>query len=811
MPSIWSPGKRILGYQIDSVLAEGPSGGIYRGHDGLTEVILKQLQFAGLTDWEQLQAFEREAQMLTRLEHPRIPRLVAWHESEGTYVLVQSALPGENLKARLALWQPTEAEIANIAAQVLGILTSLQHFQPPILHRDIKPSNLMIDNNELVYLIDFGAAVQGLGPVSVSGTPGYMPPEQYAGRPGPQSDLYALGATLIELFGHSPNNLTQTHGQIDFRPYLRCSIAFANWLEILVHPDPELRFQTAREALSALPNLYSREKMPPSPALKQTQTLKPSDRSQTMTQPEPFTAPLNQRYELRQCLQIEGGVSTWQGQDLLKQTSVLIKRLQIAQLNSIKQLELFERELETLQTQPDLPTPRLLEHLQAEHEHYLILEDLPGVTLQQRLDQGWRASEAEVWQLARQGLETLQRLHQLGLVHRDLTPAHLLWHEQQLYLLNFGGVQQWFRAQGSGGSTVIGSFGYCAPEQLLGQASPQSDLYALGMCLLQVITGRHPAELPWSGQKVELSGLGISDALSRWLSSLIEVRPDQRSPSAERALQALRQQESVFRDLQKRDHLASPEVQLSRKQTLATQEAHYQNSSSAYSHLAGNPWGLYLQQLNLPEPPPRLKIQPKTDQFEVVIPLARQTRQPRLLKALKRAKRAQTAFIWSLAPAGLSLWGLWLLQNKGIPPLVWGLLLIAPSLSMLLLVGIFRGRRLMAQPWLSDLILSFDGQQLSCRAAYAEDWDEQLRQRKPAQRHDIRIFETDTFTQLKWQAEPTPAPFEGEFYRLSAPAQPDSPVCYLQPQDLAWLEQALPVILSQPQLLNKSQTPKALS
>ncbi len=97
--------------------------------------------------------------------------------------------------------------LKQIAKAVLEVLIHLHHRYPPIIHRDIKPSNILLTrrfeySEGQVYLVDFGsvqAAACERGTITVVGTYGYMPPEQFGGRAVPASDLYGLGATLIAL------------------------------------------------------------------------------------------------------------------------------------------------------------------------------------------------------------------------------------------------------------------------------------------------------------------------------------------------------------------------------------------------------------------------------------------------------------------------------------------------------------------------------------------------------------------------------------------------------------------------------------
>ncbi|BAY82535.1 serine/threonine protein kinase [Calothrix parasitica NIES-267] len=226
-------------------------------------VILKFLPFGEQFQWQDLKLFEREADILQQLSHPRIPNYRDYFSIEDKnnwFALVQEYIPGESLKQLIDKKQRfTEEELRNIAQDILEILCYLHTLNPQVIHRDIKPSNLIIGEAKKVYLIDFGAvqdsaAAKG-ATFTVVGTYGYAPLEQFGGRTVPASDLYALGATLIHLAtGIIPADLPQNNMRIQFQDKVSLSNNFIHWIEKLTEPDIENRFTTASVALEALKN-----------------------------------------------------------------------------------------------------------------------------------------------------------------------------------------------------------------------------------------------------------------------------------------------------------------------------------------------------------------------------------------------------------------------------------------------------------------------------------------------------------------------------------------------------------------------------
>lgn len=256
-------------YQLQKMLGQNAGRQTWLAEDLETKnrqkVIIKLLPFSPQIQWEELKLFEREAQVLKHLNHPRIPRYRDYfsvNEIETTgltwFGLVQDYIPGLSLRQMLDTGKRfTEDEVKQIATQILKILIYLHELSPAVLHRDIKPSNLIIGQNGQVYLVDFGAVqdrakAEGVT-FTVVGTSGYAPPEQLWGKAVPVSDLYALGATLIHLLtGTAPADLPQHQMRLEFRDKVNIDRGLANWIEQLTEPAPEKRFASAKEALGEL-------------------------------------------------------------------------------------------------------------------------------------------------------------------------------------------------------------------------------------------------------------------------------------------------------------------------------------------------------------------------------------------------------------------------------------------------------------------------------------------------------------------------------------------------------------------------------
>lgn len=254
-------------YQLQQVLGQAAGRETWLATDlsDQSMVVVKLLVQNPQLQWQDVKLFEREASVLQNLQHPKIPRYRDAFQTESTQTsnviwlgLVQDYVPGTNLQKLLDHHgRLTEKQARKIAIATLQILIDLHELNPPILHRDLKPSNLLLGDDNQIYLVDFGAvqnrAQTERATMTVVGTYGYTPLEQFRGQTVPASDLYALGATLIHLLtGIMPADLPQKQLRLQFADRVVLSPSFRQWLEILVEPALEHRFSTARQALETL-------------------------------------------------------------------------------------------------------------------------------------------------------------------------------------------------------------------------------------------------------------------------------------------------------------------------------------------------------------------------------------------------------------------------------------------------------------------------------------------------------------------------------------------------------------------------------
>lgn len=160
----------------------------------------------------------------------------------------------------------------------------------------------------------------------------------------------------------------------------------------------------------------------------------------------------------------------------------------------------FQREADMLAQLSNEHIPRVFDRFSAENHHYLVMEYIDGITLEQKLNEaGGKLPEHTVIELALQVLDTLEYLHNLEppVIYRDLKPSNLmLTASGQVKLIDFG-IARLFQPLSN--ATMIGTQGYAPPEQYRGKVESRSDLYALGATMHHALSGRDPAlEPPFS-------------------------------------------------------------------------------------------------------------------------------------------------------------------------------------------------------------------------------------------------------------------------------------------------------------------------
>jgi len=206
-------------YRILRQVGAGGFGAVYEAEDTQEQrrVAIKELSLAGLTSQQVAEAtnsFHREAELLSRLRHPGIPRMYDQVRESEHWYLVMDFIEGQTLEAYLAQMPGGRLPLGQalqIALQICDVLECLHTHQPKVIFRDLKPTNLMLTPDQQIKVIDFGVArfyKPGKPKDTIAfGSPGYAAPEQYGrSQTTPRSDIYSLGALLHQMLtGQDPS------------------------------------------------------------------------------------------------------------------------------------------------------------------------------------------------------------------------------------------------------------------------------------------------------------------------------------------------------------------------------------------------------------------------------------------------------------------------------------------------------------------------------------------------------------------------------------------------------------------------------
>lgn len=204
------PGQRIGAYEILEEAGRGGMGVVYRARDTRLGRDVAVKCVAEGASASQRARLEHEARLAARLAHPSIATIYALEEAPaagsepGQLYLISEFVAGETLRTRLARGPLPERDLMRFARAIADGLAAAHH--EDIAHGDLKPENVVVRADGQIKILDFGLAEMRREPAPVvprealTGTPGYMAPEQLRGQPAdPRADVFAFGVLLFEM------------------------------------------------------------------------------------------------------------------------------------------------------------------------------------------------------------------------------------------------------------------------------------------------------------------------------------------------------------------------------------------------------------------------------------------------------------------------------------------------------------------------------------------------------------------------------------------------------------------------------------
>lgn len=259
-------GKRLSGrYKLLKMIGGGGMANVYLAYDSILDrdVAVKILRLDYANNEEFIKRFHREAQSVTSLSHPNIVNIFDVGEEEGIYYLVMEYVPGQTLKQYIQQHGMLSVQEAlDIMEQLTSAMAHAHHFE--IVHRDIKPQNILMRDDGVVKVTDFGIATATTATTithtnSVLGSVHYLSPEQARGGiANKKSDIYSLGIVMFELLtgrppfsGESAVSIALKHLQNDTPSPKRWNPDIPQSVENIVlkatAKDPFYRYQSADE------------------------------------------------------------------------------------------------------------------------------------------------------------------------------------------------------------------------------------------------------------------------------------------------------------------------------------------------------------------------------------------------------------------------------------------------------------------------------------------------------------------------------------------------------------------------------------
>jgi serine/threonine protein kinase len=210
----------------------------------------------------------------------------------------------------------------------------------------------------------------------------------------------------------------------------------------------------------------------------------------------------------------------------------------------------FEREAKILsQLGSHAQIPRLLDYFQVDGEFYLVQEYIRGRTLAKEIKTKGTLSELEVKNFLREILPVLSYIHEHQVIHRDIKPPNIIrcQDDGRLVLIDFGAVKEQFvhvsqNTQRGATTHFVGTLGFAPPEQLALRATFSSDIFALGVTCLYMLTGKPPMEFsydPTTGEVNWQEYVDVSEHFGKILDKMLRVSVRDRYQSADEILRIL--------------------------------------------------------------------------------------------------------------------------------------------------------------------------------------------------------------------------------------------------------------------------------
>lgn len=492
-------------YDVTERLGEGSQASVYLATHRLLhrQVALKVLRSSGDPSQHMVERFVKEARALARLAHPAIVEVFDVGEIGGHTYFALSYLKGGTLDDRIKkqFKLPVRDAVA-VGAQIGG---GLAHAHGRgVIHRDVKPANVLFDEAGNSVLADFGVAkilaeTRLTATGSMFGTPLYMSPEQFAGKPATQlSDLYSLAATIYKaLTGRPP-----FEGETVYVVGHRIASEEARPPHVLDPSIPEPVSRVVHRALAkdpaARPASVEAFAAELQGALHDFERVRRAgETTESLKLPE-----FRSKYSVKR--RIAGGRSS-EIFEAVKEglggfaKPVILKRILPAISSRAQFVSQFAKCVEQASRLDHPGISKIFDFGQEEGAYFVASEFLQGAPLRDVLRRHASGKPlfppVQALLVGHQILDALAYAHgSLGVVHGDMRPENVLATvEGHLKIVDFGLALPTQGAEFVTDDALSGRLPYMPPERVLDEGpSPQSDVYGVGVILYELLTGHPP-------------------------------------------------------------------------------------------------------------------------------------------------------------------------------------------------------------------------------------------------------------------------------------------------------------------------------
>jgi serine/threonine protein kinase len=459
-------------------------------------------------------------------DHPQIPQFYDYFIEERQFYLVREYIDGNNLAQEVERKIFNEAETIYLIHDTLRILDFIH--KTNVVHRNIQPIHLIRRKRDNTFaLINFGA-IKEIESIHInlkgeligdcaSSNLSYAAPEQQSGDVNFSSDIYALAK--IAVYALTGSTFLE---QQNFDWQEQCQIS--SKLKIIL--NKMMAFEVTQRYGSALEVLYDLQ-----PLLKIQQVV-------------------GGRYLITQYLSGNEGIETYLADNLRRQyqSPCTIEQIKLSDAHSDGKIEIERRFAEELSVLERLgyheQIPQLWDHFEENDEFYLVQEYIRGENLAQKIAQQ-NLSTMEIVQILESSLSVLEFVHQNRIIHRNIKPENLVirHQDQQVILTNFGilaDIQTLPNTTSS--SCQQDRQNYWSPEQIAGRPTVSSDLYALGMTIIEALTKVKPKTLirnEITGKLLWTQDFDLDRRLLKIIDKMIELDLGNRYQSAQKVLDDL--------------------------------------------------------------------------------------------------------------------------------------------------------------------------------------------------------------------------------------------------------------------------------